>query len=119
MTAGRYDIEVNQNSDFVLRVTFKDVNGDPVPIGGYSFKSQIKKGYGGDVVDEFVCAIVSSSAGIMQMSLTYAQTNGLDRTSYYYDLIGTITTPSTVTTRFMQGFLEVSPGVTELEEPET
>ena len=110
MPAGRYDISIDQGSDFAITITFKDSTRTAVNLTGYTFLAQVRQSYGSILIVTFTTAIVSSVDGKVQISLTKALSSTLLCKQYVYDLIGTV---GGVTTRFMQGFVNVSPMVTQ------
>jgi hypothetical protein len=113
MSAGTYDITIDQKADFIINLAFKDpVTNLPIPLTGYSFKSEIKASYGGALITTFTVTVTSEPLGTVSMALTEVQTALLLGKNYVYDLIGTVGAPA-ITTRFMQGKITYSPGVTD------
>jgi len=57
MTAGKYDITIEQGATFTLAVTWKDSDGDPFLMRdvseGRTVRMKIKDGIGGEEIDSF------------------------------------------------------------------
>lgn len=88
MTAGVYDIVIDQGSDFFLDVTIKDSNGNPTDLSGYSARAQIRPAKASeDLTASFTCTIVSPATdGKVQMALPNAVSKEVVAGSYFYDL---------------------------------
>jgi len=96
MSAGRYDILIEQGSNFNLYIKYKDNNGDLMELGsGYSARMKIKDYIDGDVIastesadtpnDTLSIALASSGNNIV-VSMTAVNTAALDFDSAVYDL---------------------------------
>jgi hypothetical protein len=48
VTAGVYDITIEQGSVFTLPLVYKDASGTPINITGYKARMQVKKKFGAD-----------------------------------------------------------------------
>jgi hypothetical protein len=114
MSAGVYDITIEQKADFSLSLAFVNpTTGLPIDISLYTFKAEIRSCYGGELITTFTVTIVSGIGGTATMTLTELQTALLLGKNYVYDLI--VTTGAglgAITTRYMQGKIIYSPGVT-------
>jgi len=112
MSAGKYNITLDQGSTFVLQVTLEQPAGTPINLSGYTVRSQIRKSYSDTLIGAFTCALVTPASGIFQMALTATQTKLLTEAEYVYDV--EISIGSTVT-RVLEGIIYVSPEVTQDE----
>jgi|TARA_B110000858_G_scaffold184735_1_gene226207 hypothetical protein len=111
MAAGRYNIVVDQGSDFALQFTVKS-DGTATNLTGYSARAQLReRPHTGTVTATFTCTIVSASAGTIKMALTNEVTKAITPKKYYYDL-EIYTTNDAAVTRLLQGEALVSPEVT-------
>ena len=50
MAAGRYDIKIEQGSTFVLNLTYKDSNDQPLNLSTYQSRMKIKDSHEGSVI---------------------------------------------------------------------
>lgn len=118
MPAGIQDLLIEQGSTWTAGLIYK-VNGAPQDITGYTVNCQIKQKASGEVIATPICTIVDSLAGAVNLELTDEQTwlipaNGKtykDKTEYTYDV--TLTSPTGVTFRLLNGIILISPGVTK------
>jgi hypothetical protein len=111
MAAGRYNIVIDQGSDFALQFTLKK-DGTAVDLSGYSARAKLRnRVHTGTVAATFVCTIVSASDGIIKMALTNETTASLTPRRYFYDL-EIYTNNDAAVTRLLQGEALVSPEVT-------
>jgi hypothetical protein len=111
MAAGKYNIVIDQGSDFALEFTVKE-DGSAFDLTGYSARAQLReRPHDETKIADFVCNIVSAGAGTIKMSLTNETTTALTPKKYYYD-IEIFTTNDAAVTRLLQGEALVSPEVT-------
>jgi hypothetical protein len=90
---GNYDLVIQQNGDFEQIFQFKDSDGDPLNLTGYTVESEIWTESRGVKLYDFTVAIVSAALGQCKLSLTDAQTGALvsnpnydPRKPLYYDI---------------------------------
>ena len=110
--SGKYNIMIEQNSNFSLPITLYNVSGSTeslMDLTGYTVKASIKKNY----EDSKTCATMSlnnvlNSSGSIQLGMSSTETKALPVGSYVWDLL--ITTGS-VSTRMLEGIVAVSPNV--------
>ena len=105
---------IDQGSDWYLTVTYKNPNGTPINLTGYTAALQLRS------LPESPSAVLSLSTGsgititgatgVVDIHATATQTRAIDEGTYYYDL--EITSPATIVTRLIQGQAVVSPEVT-------
>lgn len=112
--ANLYNVTIDQGSDWYLTVTYKNPNGTPINLTGYTAALQLRS------LPESPSAVLSLSTGsgititgatgVVDIHATATQTRAIDEGTYYYDL--EITSPATIVTRLIQGQAVVSPEVT-------
>ena len=109
MAAGKYNITIDQGSDFSIQLTVKE--GDTAKnLTGYSARAQLRPTQTSSTLSAtFTCAITNASGGVLTMSLPYSTTAGLSGGKYFYDL--EIFTGSVVQ-RLIQGNATVTANVT-------
>lgn len=116
MTAGIYNFTMDQGSNWNLNVIYKDANGNPINLTGYTAAMQLRQNYNSDTA---VLTLSTSNGGItitgnlgkLFLSATAAQTGGLDAGFYVYDLE---ITSGGVVTRIIQGQITVAGEVTRV-----
>ena len=111
-----YNTVIDQGADWFINFTYKQPNGSPVNITGYTAALQIRTS---PLARTAVLTLTSPSSGItitgasglLECHATAAQTALIVNGKYTYDI--EITAPVTgVVTRLVQGTVEVSPQVT-------
>lgn len=124
MSAGLYNLYIEQGATLSKDCFYQDSNGDPVDLTGMSLEAQIRQTYSDvDILQAILCTIADQSIpanlGKFNISLTSAETAALPvnsavnfegtPTNYTWDI--NLDTGSTII-RLMQGAVIVSPGVT-------
>lgn len=121
MSAGQYDITVEQGATFEETLSITDEDGDPVDLSGMTARAQIRKTYSDPTVIASFVATVETPAtdGIVTMKMTAANTALLPvasatgylkvPTNYVYDLE---LVDGVTVTRLIEGTCAVSPEVT-------
>lgn len=115
MAAADYDILIEQGATFVLPITWKDPNGDPIDITNYSARMQIRRTV---KASEVLLSLTSDDgdielggvAGTIVVTIPATVTDTLLVTRGVYDL--ELESDSGVVTRLIQGVATVSPEVT-------
>jgi|TARA_Y100001938_G_C8095962_1_gene438143 hypothetical protein len=109
MAAGKYNITIDQGSDFSIQLTVKE-SGSAKNLTGYNARAQLRPTQTSSTLSAtFTTTITNASGGVMTMSLPYGTTANLDGGKYYYDL--EIYTGSAVQ-RLIQGQATVRTNVT-------
>ena len=109
MAAGKYNITIDQGSDFSIQLRVKE-SGTAKNLTGYNARAQLRTTQtASSVAATFSCTITNASGGVMTMALPYGTTANLDGGKYYYDL--EIYTGSAVQ-RLIQGQATVRTNVT-------
>ena len=108
MSAGKYDIKIDQGSDFSLQLTVQE-DGSAKDLTGFSARAQMRPTVDSSTLTAtFTCTITNATGGILTMALPYT-TDDLDVGQYAYDL--ELYTGST-SQRLIQGVATVTGEVT-------
>lgn len=111
-----YNTVIDQGADWFINFTYKNPNGTPVDITGYTAALQIRTS---PLAKTAVLTLTSPSdgititgaSGLLECHATAAQTAAITNGRYAYDI--EITAPiSGVVTRLVQGTVQVSAQVT-------
>lgn len=122
MSAGKFDILIEQGADFVLSLQLTDSSEDPINIAGDSFTGQIRKSPESTIViATFSSTIVSEEDGKVDITLSDTITAAISvddsgdckrvKTCYIYDIERT--RASGRVDRLLEGNVSVSPEVTK------
>jgi hypothetical protein len=117
MAAGRYSFVVEQGSTFNIELQYKDSNGNPVNLTGYSGKMQIRSNYADNNPTTYVT--LSSSLNPDGTGLNFSGSAGINPpTSGTIGVIISATTSSALTFATAKYDLELTSGsiVTRLIE---
>lgn len=101
---------VDQGSNFTSTITVTDNDGSLVNLTGYTYAGKIKKHYNSETSVAFVTPTTPGSNGEIEIRLTDTQTKVLEPGRYVYDI--EIYSSGGVTTRVVEGQVEVTAGVT-------
>ena len=86
MSAGKYDITIEQGSDFSLQLTVQD-GGSAKNLTGYSVRGQIRSTVdAATIAAEFTGTIINPTGGILTIRLPYTTTDDIAPGLYYYDV---------------------------------
>ena len=86
MSAGKYDITIEQGSDFSLQLTVQD-GGSAKDLTGYSVRGQIRSTIDASTIAaEFTGTVSNATGGILTISLPYTTTDDIAPGLYYYDV---------------------------------
>lgn len=116
MAAASYDITIEQGATFLLPLLWKDPQGDPVDLTGYSAKMQVRRKAGS--VDPPLLDLSSTNGGItlgdaagtIVITASATQTTAMTGRTGVYDL--ELTSPTGVVTRLVEGAVDIHPEVT-------
>jgi len=114
MAAGEYDFTLEQGATFSKVLTWKDENGDPINLTGYTARMQLRR-YPGD--SELVAELTTENGGIalggaagtITLTIAATETEEIDTAEGKYDL--ELISGATVT-RLLQGAWTLSKEVT-------
>ena len=106
------NLTIDQGTDFSSNIDVTDADGDRFNLTGYTAKGQIRKSYQSSTAVDFTCTVSNAAAGIVTISLTAAQSNGMKAGRFVYDI--EITSSGGAKTRVLEGQVEITPGVTQI-----
>ena len=104
------NLSVDQGSDFSAEVVVEDSSGDVANLSGYTGAGQIRKTYTSTAFTAFGVVVTNATNGLLTLTLANTVTNGMKAGRYVYDL--TVTSASSITTRVVEGQINVTPSVT-------
>jgi hypothetical protein len=115
MAAATYDFEIEQGATLLKPIVWKDSNGTPVNLSGYTARMQIRRSVAAeDVLLELSTANnrinIDALNGTVTLIFDSATTAAFTWTSGVYDL--ELTSSGGVVTRLIQGKITVSKEVT-------
>jgi len=106
------NIVIDQGADYSASIDVTDADGDAVDLTGHTGAGQIRKTYSSSTAVDFAVSVADpASSGVLNISLTNAQTNAMKAGRYVYDV--EITNSGGVKTRVLEGQIEITPGVTQ------
>lgn len=86
MSAGKYDIIIEQGSDFSLQLTVQD-GGVAKNLTGYSIRGQMRTTVDASAIAAtFTGTITNAAGGILTISLPYSTTQSISAGMYFYDV---------------------------------
>ena len=90
-----------------------DSSGNTLDLTGYTAKGQVRRSYASTTAVDITCTVrAPATSGILDISLSNAQTNAMKAGRYVYDV--EITSSGGIKDRVLEGQLEVMPGVTQI-----
>ncbi len=111
MSAGIYNLSIEQGSSWQLQLDVDSTAGNDMNITGYTFASKLAKSHYDDNPISMSSTIVNAATGTFKLELSPAQTAALDPSyEYIYDV--EMTAPAGTVTRLIQGRATISAGVT-------
>ena len=111
MTAARYDLVIDQGSDFAIELTVKE-NETVRDLSGYFARAQIRPTKSSSTLTgAFTCTIPTPTNGKVHMALGNAVSNGIAAGNYQYDL-EIFTNSDLVVTKLLYGEVVINQGVT-------
>lgn len=111
MPAAYSNLYLEQGTTFTTTITLDDVYGETYNLVGYTASSQMRKSYYSANATATFSTTVNVGQGSVTLDLSANTTANIAPGRYVYDAI--ITDSNTnVTTRILEGIIEVSPRVT-------
>lgn len=117
MSAAIYNTTIDQGATFELEVVYKNSSGTPINLTGYTAALQIRQNYYDTTALLTLTSpsngiVITGATGTIDITMSSAQTGGLDEGIYVYDL--EISSSGGNVTRLIQGQFTVSPEVTRV-----
>lgn len=111
--ANVYDLSIEQGSSFNLNLVAQDSLGSPLNLSGYSASGKMRYSYGstGVLLDLNTTIDPSFISGIINLSLSPAQTSSLPITKGVYDI--EVSSSGGYTFKAIRGYAEILPEVTK------
>ena len=111
MTAARYDLVIDQGSDFAIEFTVNE-SGSAKNLTGYTARAQLRPTKSSSTLTAtFTCSIPTPTNGKISMILSNATTAGLAAGRFFYDL-EIFTASDTLVQRLLFGEVTVTQEVT-------
>ena len=111
MSAARYNLVIDQGSDFAISFTVKE-DGSAKNLTGYSARAQMRTSRNAtSIAATFTCTIATPTNGTVVMSLSNAVSSSLTAGTYVYDL-EVFTANNASVTRLIQGSVDLTQEVT-------
>ena len=110
MSAGIYNLSIEQGSSWELQMAIDSSVGVDLNITDYTFDAKIARSYYDDTPVSMTVSVVNSATGAIKISLSPAQTAALDAAiEYIYNV--DMTSGGGTVTRLMEGRATISPGL--------
>lgn len=111
MSAARYNLVIDQGSDFAISFTVKE-DGSVKNLTGYSARAQMRTSRNAtSIAATFTCTIATPTDGTVVMSLANGVSSSLTAGTYVYDL-EVFTANNASVTRLIQGSVDLTQEVT-------
>ena len=111
MSAARYDLVIDQGSDFAIEFTVKE-SGSAKNLTGYSARAQLRPSKNSSTLSAtFTCGIATPANGKITMTLPNATSKLLTAGRYHYDL-EIFTSSDALVTRLLFGEVTLTQEVT-------
>ena len=109
--AGSLDLTIEQGATFERNITIKDSSNVAINLSGSSFAGQVRKRHQSATKEaDFDFTITNASGGIVQATITAANTGNMTPGDFVYDIEWTQSASSV--TRLLEGTATVTPQVT-------
>ena len=111
MSAGKYNLVIDQGSDFALDLVIKQ-GGTALNLSNYSGRAQLRTSVDASSASATFSVTVSNAAnGALKMQLPAATSSGISAGQYVYDL-EIFTANDSIVKRIIQGDVTLTPEVT-------
>jgi len=111
MTAARYDLVIDQGSDFAIEFTVAE-SGVAKNLTGYLARAQLRPSKGSSALSgSFTCTIPTPTNGKINMVLANAVSSALTAGRFFYDL-EIYTSGDTIVSRILYGEVTLTQEVT-------
>lgn len=113
MGAATYNITVERNVDYYISMYLKDQNRDPIDLTNQTVDAEIKQDYYFPTLTTFNIDVTHPGSGLIEMSLTAAQTAALHPGVLQYDILIKDNNDGTIQ-RILKGTVSVDTNITTL-----
>ena len=111
MSAGTYNLVIDQGSDFALDLVIKE-GGSALNLANYSGRAQLRTSVTASSASaSFTVNVTNAANGALKMQLPAATSSGISAGQYVYDL-EIYTSGDSIVKRIMQGEATITPEVT-------
>ena len=111
MSAGTYNLVIDQGSDFALDLVIKE-GGSALNLANYSGRAQLRTSVTASSASaSFTVTVTNAANGALKMQLPAATSSGISAGQYVYDL-EIYTANDSIVKRIMQGDVTITPEVT-------
>ena len=111
MSAGTYNLVIDQGSDFALDLVIKE-GGSALNLSNYSGRAQLRTSVTASSASaSFTVTVTNAANGALKMQLPAATSSGISAGQYVYDL-EIYTANNSIVKRIMQGDVTLTPEVT-------
>lgn len=111
MSAGTYNLVIDQGSDFALDLVIKEA-GSALNLSSYSGRAQLRTSVSASsAAASFTVTKTNAAGGALKMELSAATSSGISAGQYVYDL-EIYTSGDAVVKRILQGEVTITPEVT-------
>ena len=110
-----YNITINQGENYDLTATLTNTEGTPINISGYALRGKVRYSYGSTgVLFDLEPSVLNATGGVINFTLTPAETAALPITVAVYDIERYVSgqSPETTVSRVLQGSVTVTPEAT-------
>ena len=111
MSAGTYNLVIDQGSDFALDLVIKE-GGSALNLSNYSGRAQLRTSVTASSASaSFTVTVTNAANGALKMQFPAATSSGISAGQYVYDL-EIYTANNSIVKRIMQGDVTLTPEVT-------
>ena len=111
MSAGTYNLVIDQGSDFALDLVIKE-GGSALNLANYSGRAQLRTSVTASSASaSFTVTVTNAANGALKMQLPAATSSGISAGQYVYDL-EIYTSADSIVKRIIQGDVTITPEVT-------
>ena len=112
MPAAYSNLYIEQGTSFSTTITIDDIYGDVFDLTNFSVNSQVRKSYYSANTTAIFETSINSNDGSITLSLSPAVTANIAPGRYVYDAKLTGVINNSLSTRILEGIVEISPSVT-------